>query len=127
MRLLFESAARYMVVGGIAAVVDLTGFHLLMMGGMPLLLSAVASFAGAALFNYSLLSIYAFDSPIWSPRIFAFVLFATIGLAINASVTVLATDIFGFPALLAKTLGIAIAFIVNFLINAFVVFRSLEP
>jgi putative flippase GtrA len=124
MRLSLGHMARYGVAGGSAAVVDLAGFHLLTAGGAPLLPAAVGSFLVSALFNYVLSSIYVFNTPLSSQRLFAFVLFATVGLIINVSVTVATADLLGIPALLAKTTGIATAFGLNFLVNAVIVFRT---
>jgi putative flippase GtrA len=123
MRLSLEYMVRYGVAGGSAAVVDLAGFHLLTAGGAALLPAAVGSFLVAAVFNYIVSSIYVFNTPLSSRRLFAFVLFATAGLVINVSVTVGTVDLLGIPSLLAKATGTATAFSLNFLVNAFIVFR----
>jgi putative flippase GtrA len=49
---------------------------------------------------------------------------ALIGLTVNIGVTFVGVFIVGLPPLAAKLIGIAIAFIVNFLINLRIVFHT---
>jgi putative flippase GtrA len=49
---------------------------------------------------------------------------ALIGLTVNIGVTLLGAFVVGLPPLAAKLMGIVIAFIVNFLINLRIVFRT---
>ncbi|MEJ7930649.1 GtrA family protein [Ramlibacter sp. AN1015] len=128
MSVLLRQAGGYLLTGGLAAVVDIGGFHLLAprLGG--LLLPAVASFLLAAVVNYLLTSAFVFRRDWRNPRRAAlFLLFATVGLAVNAGSTwALATSL-PLPPTLAKVGGVGIAFVANFLMNALIVFRGAEP
>jgi putative flippase GtrA len=122
---LTTQAARYFVTGGIAAVVDVTGFHLLAQHMPGVLAPAVASFLLAAVVNYTLTSAWVFGSDWRSLRRAAmFLAFATVGLAINAGVTWSVATLLGVPPTLAKIVGIGVAFSANFLMNALIVFRD---
>ena len=115
----------YLATGGLAAVVDIGGFHLLepRLGGV--LLPAALSFVVAAIVNYSLSSLWVYRRRWRSARRAAlFGLFALVGLAINSGATwALATWLPIHPTL-AKTGGVGIAFLANFLMNTFIVFRD---
>lgn len=114
----------YVVSGGIAAIFDAGGFALLHRGGTPTALAAVVSFLLAALVNFQLSSNYVFmQAP--SRRSFAlFLSMATLGLAINAGLTVAISSTAGLPPEIAKILAIAVTFVINFLLNYFIVFRT---
>lgn len=122
---LLRQAAGYLVTGGIAAVVDIGAFHLLSLQTGGLLLPAVTSFLAAAAVNYVLTAALVFGQD-WRSlrRAGLFLLFASIGLCVNVGSTwVLATALPIAPTL-AKVGGVAIAFGVNFLMNALIVFRT---
>ena len=122
---LTTQAARYFVTGGIAAVVDVTGFHLLAQHMAGVLAPAVASFLVAAVVNYTLTSAWVFGSDWRSLRRAAmFLAFATVGLAINAGVTWAVATLLPVAPVLAKIAGIGVAFSANFLMNALIVFRD---
>ena len=120
-----RQASGYLVTGGLAAVVDVTGFHLLAGRMEGVLLPAVLSFLLAAVVNYTLTSVWVFRRD-WRSlrRAVLFLAFATVGLAINASVTWLVATALPVPLVLAKLAGIATAFSANFLMNALIVFRT---
>lgn len=115
---------RYILTGGTAAVVDLAGFTLLLWAGMPLLAAAVVSFLAAAVVNFTLTSAFVFRMGGGMRRFGMFLLFAVLGLALNAGVTVLGVELVGLPPALAKLGGIGVAFGFNFLANALIVFRA---
>jgi putative flippase GtrA len=117
----------YLVSGGIAAIFDAGGFALLHRAGMPIAPAAVTSFLAAAVVNFQLSSNFVFlQAP--SRRSFArFLSMAVVGLIINAGLTVAAARVLGVPAEIAKVLAIAVTFVVNFLLNYFVVFRADAP
>jgi putative flippase GtrA len=125
LRTLARQGLGYLVTGGAAAIVDIGGFHLLapVMGGV--LLPAVLSFLVAAVVNYSLSSVWVFRRQ-WRSirRVALFLLFASVGLAINAGATWVLASTLPIHATFAKIGGVAIAFVANFLMNAFFVFRG---
>jgi len=123
--LLARQALGYLMVGGLAAVVDIGLFHLLAQRMHGLLLPAAASFAVAAVVNYSLSSLWVYRRQWRSLRRAAlFLLFASVGLCINAGVTWWLGSALPIPPTLAKVGGVATAFIANFLMNTFIVFRA---
>ena len=124
---LLRQAAGYFVVGGLAAVVDISVFHLLVGRSGQVPASAIASFLVAAAFNYLLSAgwVYRRDWRSWR-RAGAFLVFATVGLCVNASVTVWLASAFGLPPTLAKFGGVVVAFGANFLMNTFIVFQRVD-
>ena len=122
---LARQAIGYFIVGGLAAVVDIGLFHLLKPSFQGVLLPAVTSFLVAAVFNYSLSAMWVYRRD-WRSlrRAGAFLFFASIGLCVNAGVTLWLATTLPIPATLAKVGGVAVAFGVNFLMNTFIVFRA---
>ena len=124
---LLRQAGAYLVVGGLAAVVDISLFHRLVGQSGEVLAPAIASFLVAAAFNYSLSSawVYRRDWRSWR-RAGAFLLFAVVGLCVNAGTTLWLVSAFGLPPTLAKVGGVAVAFGANFLMNTFIVFQRID-
>lgn len=124
-RPLARQAAGYVVVGGIAAVVDIGLFHLLAPHFQQLAVPAVLSFLVAAACNYSLSAVWVYQRN-WRSwrRAGAFLVFNSVGLCINASATLLLASALPIPPTLAKIGGVGVAFVVNFLMNTFIVFRT---
>jgi putative flippase GtrA len=114
----------YTLTGGAAAVVDAGGFQLLLLTGAPVLACAALSFCVAAVVNFTLTSRYVFASAFGWRRLWVFLVFALVGLVINASVTTVVAAAFPVPPIVAKLCGIAVAFVFNFLLNLLVVFRT---
>jgi putative flippase GtrA len=114
--------ARYFLTGGAAAIVDLGGFVLFVSGGMAVAQAAVLSFLAALIVNYFLSSRFAFGRNVNVHTFLLFVGFASAGLLINVGVTVAAFAVLGI-APLSKAIGIGLAFLFNFAVNAFIVFR----
>lgn len=126
MRELLVKLGRYFVTAGVAAIVDIGGFVLLVGAGLALVPAATASFCVAAVVNYLASSRFVFGA---RPSIRGFARFfagALAGLAINVGVTFLAATQLGLVPALAKTVGVGVAFLANFAINATLVFRQ-EP
>jgi putative flippase GtrA len=113
----------YIVTGGIAAVVDLGGFRLLIASGFPLIASAILSWLIAAVVNYNLTSRFVFKHAPNRQHGLVFLLAAAVGLSVNAGMTTLSAEYFGADPVLAKFIGIGTAFFFNFLLNLLVVFR----
>lgn len=122
---LARQALGYLLVGGLAAVVDIGLFHLLVSRMDGVLLPAVASFLVAAVVNYTLSSVWVYRRQ-WRSlrRASRFLLFALVGLCINAGVTWWLVHLFAAAPTLAKIGGVGIAFGANFLLNTFIVFRA---
>ncbi|MEY2619908.1 MAG: hypothetical protein RL522_2910 [Pseudomonadota bacterium] len=122
-------APAYTLAAGLAAMVDIGGFHVLSHIMSGVLLPAVLSFAAAAAVNYTLSTVWVYSRD-WRSmrRAMLFLLFACLGLALNASMTWwLATSLPVHPTL-AKVGGVATAFGVNFLVNTHLVFgRGATP
>jgi putative flippase GtrA len=114
----------YMLTGGIAAVVDAGGFAVLVNAKLGIAAAGIISFCIAALVNYGLTSRFVFNRP---STLHGFMLFfsgALIGLSTNVGITLIGVFVFWLPPLVAKLVGIALAFLLNFLINLHIVFRA---
>jgi len=113
---------RYFFTAGAAAIVDVGGFAILC-AIFPIAVSAVTSFCAATIVNYLLSSRFAFHR---MPSLRGFGLFfvaAVGGLLVNVSVTVIGSLCVGIAPVLAKIVGVGIAFLFNFWLNLRVVFR----
>jgi putative flippase GtrA len=115
--------ARYFLTAGTAAIVDAGGFAWLYALGLATLPAAVTSFALAAVVNFLLTARFVFGHRATGRGFTRFLLAALVGLAVNVGVTLVAAELLGVPAVLAKIVGIGTAFTVNFLLNLLVVFR----
>ena len=67
---------------------------------------------------------FVFASKASGRQFLLFALAATLGLAVNVSITYLKVIHFGIAPPLAKALAIGIAFFVNFIVNRALVFRK---
>ena len=121
---MISKLVRYIATGGVAAVVDICGFHVLLTAGPPIALAASLSWLVAAFVNYHLSSRFVFDRTTGQGRLLQFLLGAAAGLSINVGVTLICAVLIGIAPLLSKIIGIATAFIFNFLINLLWVFRA---
>jgi putative flippase GtrA len=123
MRALATRLVKYGMTGGVAAIVDAGGFELLLTMGLDILPASATSFCIAALVNYSLTSRFVFARGRTASGFGLFFAFALVGLTVNVGVTVAGVAWLGLLPLLAKIIGIGVAFLLNFALNAFVVFR----
>ena len=114
---------RYAMTGGLAAIVDLLGFRLLLALQVPIAPAAVSSWLLAAVVNYSLSSWFVFKHTATARRGAFFILVAAIGLIVNVSVTLVSATRMGIDPTLSKVIGIGVAFLLNYSLNARVVFR----
>ena len=122
---LARQAFGYLIVGGLAALVDIGLFHWLAPRFAGVLLPAAFSFLVAAVVNYSLSSLWVYRRQWRSLRRAAlFLLFASVGLCINAGVTWWLANALPIVPTVAKVGGVAVAFTANFLMNTFIVFRA---
>ena len=119
---LAEKFVRYVLTGGSAAIVDVGLFAAFYALGLGAIAAAMASWLAAAVVNYTLSSLIAFRTALGGRRLLVFLLVAAAGFAINVSVTSVCALVLGVPPVLSKVIGIGIAFVANFLANAFLVF-----
>jgi putative flippase GtrA len=126
-RQLAQQAGGYLVVGGIAAVVDIGLFHFLAPHFHAVVVPAVSSFLVAACCNYSLSAawVYRRNWRSWR-RAGTFLFFNSVGLCVNAGVTLLLASTLPIAPTLAKVGGVGVAFVINFLMNTFIVFRKAD-
>lgn len=124
---LVQKARGYLLVAGLAAVVDIGLFHLLAPRFDDLLRPAAASFIVAAIVNYTLSSLWVYRRDWRSPRrAVLFALFASVGLCINAGATWWLGSTLPIAPTVAKAGGVGIAFFANFMMNTFLVFRGAD-
>jgi putative flippase GtrA len=123
MKLRLGQLLRYAGTAGVAAVVDIGGFALLMQAGVPLPVAAAMSFLAATVVNYLLTARLVFHAPASLRGYGRFLLAASIGFLLNVGTTTLAAHAFGAPAITAKIIGVGLAFFANFALNAGFVFR----
>ena len=120
---LIERLLKYSLTGGMAAIVDAGGFELLLTSGLAILPASATSFCVAALVNYCLTSRFVFERGRSTSGFGKFFVFALVGLAVNVGVTIACAEWLGLFPLLAKIVGIGVAFLGNFALNALIVFR----
>jgi putative flippase GtrA len=126
MRDLISKLLHYALTGGIAAIVDAGGFALLIKAQCPTLPSGVTSFSIAALVNYCLTARFVFNQQISIRGFAAFMLAALAGLTVNVGTTIAGISFFDLAPIIAKIVGIGTAFLVNFGLNAGIVFHTKE-
>lgn len=114
----------YALTGGTAAIVDLGGFALLVAVGLPVTFAAIVSWLIAALVNYHLTSRFVFMRTPTGRHGLVFLVAAAVGLSVNVGVTTLSAEVLGLAPVLAKLIGIGVAFMFNFLLNVLIVFRD---
>jgi len=123
MRDLAAKFAGYFLSGGAAAIVDAGGFALLLHVGLGTVPAAMASFGIAAIANFLLSAQFVFKQKRSYRGFLAFLAAALVGLAVNVGVTVAVASLLGVPPIIAKIIGIGVAFSLNFALNLLVVFR----
>jgi putative flippase GtrA len=124
MRDILAKLAQYAVTGGIAAVIDAGGFALLVAAGLNIPFAGCLSFCAAAVVNYMLSSRFVFARQATTRGFALFMAGAFIGLLVNLGVTLAGVYLAGLPSIVAKVVGIGVAFLVNFLINISFVFHA---
>ena len=120
----FLRMIRYGMTGGLAAIVDLGVFSVLCPAFLRVAGAATVSFILAVIVNYFLTSRFVFKQDAGTGRFLKFVAFAIFGLALNVSVTVFFAYLTGWPPIVAKAMGIGIAFFFNFWVNTVFVFGA---
>ena len=115
--------ARYLLTGGLAAVVDIGLFAILHRLGWPIAWAATMSFCLAAAVNYLLTARFVFATRSTVSHFGLFFVVALVGLGINVAVTVALATGPGVMPELAKIGAVGVAFLANFSMNKFIVFR----
>ena len=115
---------RYLFTGGSAALVDVGVFAILHPAFMSVPVAASCSFGVAAVENYAVTSKFVYKQPLSLSKLLTFFLFSLIGLLVNVGCTTLICYFTNINPVLGKLFGIAVAFLVNFIINNFLVFRA---
>lgn len=118
---------RYGGTGGLAAVVDLSGFAVLAQTGIGIGIAAALSFLLATVVNYLLTARFVFAQAATARGYMRFLLAALTGFIINVGITVFVLQLLGLSPIVSKALGISVAFFANFAINALFVFRQNHP
>ncbi len=123
MRSIAYKLSRYLIAGGFAAIVDAGGFGVLTHFGVVPAAAATISFIIAAVVNYQCSSRFVFHQQVSRSRFLRFLAFAVVGMLINVSITIAMIGMGIAPPILAKVFAIAITFVVNFLLNNYLVFK----
>jgi putative flippase GtrA len=125
---MFVRAARYFVVGGISACVDIGFFFVFAkLLGFNYLAVATIGFLIAVLVNYFLSVRFVFKSGVRFTRRqeFALVyLVSGIGLALHLAVLYAAVDLMAFELMLSKLIATGSVFVWNFLARNYFIFRQ---
>lgn len=125
MRDLIDKFLRYILTGGVAAIVDAGGFILLTKAAtLGIAPAGILSFCVAALVNYRLTGRFVFSQDATAHGFALFLFAALVGLSVNVSVMLASVALFDLWPLAAKILGIGTAFLVNFCLNLRIVFRT---
>lgn len=123
-RPMLRKLAQYVLTAGVAAVVDIGGFALLISAGALLVPAAIASFLTANVVNYVLTASYVFGVTPTLRRYPVFLAAAGVGFVVNVGVTALAAHFLDLAPVAAKTTGVCVAFFANFALNALFVFPA---
>jgi len=122
-------ALRYMMTGGIAAIVTLgVALALTDLLGVYYLLSQAAGFLAGALVNYPLSRVWAFENSYSNVTVqfLWFVVVSLIGLGVNEGTLALAVSVIHLWVPLGMILGLGTAFMWNFLGNNYFTFGKLK-
>lgn len=116
--------AKYFLTGGFAAIVDIGGFAALVAFGVAAVASAICSYLAAAVLNYLLTSYFIYAAAPSLRGYLRFLSFALLGLCVNVAVTLTLLNLLAVPPIIAKTSGVGVAFVANFLMVHFFVFQD---
>lgn len=112
------------MTGGAAAILDAGGFGLLSHWGMAAYLAASISFIAAVILNYQLSSRFVFDKQPTANQFVKFLLIASLGLLVNVGITIWVMQAWDIMPILAKVIAIGLTFILNFMLNNYLVFTK---
>ena len=115
---------RYVFTGGTAALVDIAGFGVLRFLNVPVIAAAAGSFLVATVVNFALSAWWVFGVAVTWRRYAGFLAGTLVGLTVNVALTTIGMSSLMLPWAVAKSFGVAAAFLLNFWINASFVFRG---
>jgi putative flippase GtrA len=115
---------RYAFTGGVAAVVDVGGFALLVLLRVPIIPAATCSFLAATALNFLLSSHWVFGQRPTLKRYIIFLSGSLFSLIVNVGVTSIFVVYIGIPNTLSKTLAVGATFFLSYWVNARLVFRN---
>lgn len=115
---------QYLITGGTAAAIDIGGFALLSHARVPLVLAAACSFGAATVVNFLLTARWVFCVRPTRQRYVVFLIGAAVGLLVNVAVTYVGVTYMGLQRPPAKAVAISTTFLLNFWINARIVFHE---
>src|SRR3989338_3757285 len=122
---------RYFIVGGVAFIVDFTLLFLLTeFGHIHYLLSASVAFMAGIAVNYVLSVSWVFDHRSLNNKVHEFAIFAVVGilgLAFNAALMWLFTELVGFHYLGSKMVAAVLIFLFNFGARKVLLFSGRRP
>ena len=127
MRSFAKSLVRYALTGGAAAVVDIGAFAFLSAASVPAIVAATLSFLTATVANYILTAWFVFSATPSARRYVTFLAGSLFALLINLSLTLTGVILFSIPRTTAKTVAVGMTFLLNFWINARLVFNRPIP
>ena len=112
----------YGITAGVAMVVDVGGFAMLVRLDVFVVVAAASSFCVSAVVNYLLSSRFTFRQQASMRRFLVFFAFASLGMVLNVGITSAGVLVFGLAPLIAKIVGVGVAFLANFVLNLKFVF-----
>jgi putative flippase GtrA len=115
---------RYLLTAGAAAIIDIGGFAFLSAIHVPVMLAAACSFLMATVVNFFLSARWVFGAPANARGYRLFLSGAMFGALVNVTLTTVGVTSPDLPRIVAKMAAVAVTFMVNFWINALVVFRN---
>jgi putative flippase GtrA len=125
---IFRQFIQYVLVGGIAFIVDFVVLFLLTdKAGMHYLESATVAFLAGLLVNYLLCIAWIFDVRAIANRAHEFTIFAVIGgvgLALNNGLMYALTDMVGFHYLFSKIVAAGLILLFNFILRRTLLFTE---
>lgn len=120
-----QQVLRFLVVGGIAFLIDYSIYYSLThIFGVYYLVSSVISFTVSVMFNYILSTKWVFDSQTKnneSKKFVAFIILSVLGLGINQIFLWMFSDIFHINDLISKVIATAIVMVWNFVTRKLIV------
>jgi len=125
--ILFHQFSRYVVVGGLAFLIDVGSLYSLTeFGGFHYLISAAVAFLLGLLTNYCLCRLWVFDRRTMESATLEFVIFAAIGivgLGLNEVIMWFTAEVIHLHYLIGKVISAGIVLIWNFGARKLILFR----
>lgn len=120
-----KQLALYLIVGGLAAIVEWVGFYVLSeLLGIHYMLSTAAAFIVSTFTNWVFGRLLLFHAS-WSPwkELLQIYLVSSVGLLLNLIIMWVACETLGLKKLIAKVLATGLVFFWNFFIRKFAIYK----